>query len=421
MVKSIVILGASFNTGNLGVSALAASSIKLIDTRFAECKISILGGQSYNKKRVLINNKYIDINCYPVRYSPNLFKKNHIFWLFITIYLFKVIPFIKLSKTNTAYTILNSDMICDITGGDSFSDIYGMKRFIMGYLLKSLCQFSGKPFIMLPQTYGPFTSNKAKLMARKILQKSDKIYSRDKEGLEVVENTIGKTNNAKLCPDIAFTLSSCKCDLPIGFPIKAEIIIGLNVSGLLYNGGYTGKNDFGLKCDYNLIINNIIEYFTAMNNVYVMLVPHVVPENNIIENDLLSCKELLMNLPEKQKSKTFIAESKTNTFYDQCEIKYIIGHCNFFLGSRMHSTIAAISQCIPTVGLAYSKKFKGVYDSADIEDCVVDMRELSTNEILVIIKSIFDNRFQIKEKLNHKIPEIVTEINSVFDNIFTIH
>jgi len=46
--------------------------------------------------------------------------------------------------------------------------------------------------------------------------------------------------------------------------------------------------------------------------------------------------------------------------YSPSEIKYIIGSCDFFIGARMHACIAALSQGIPAVAIAYSDKFTGV-------------------------------------------------------------
>ena len=41
--KSIILLGASFSTGNLGVSALAWSSIKIIRARWPDARIVLVG------------------------------------------------------------------------------------------------------------------------------------------------------------------------------------------------------------------------------------------------------------------------------------------------------------------------------------------------------------------------------------------
>ncbi len=40
-----------------------------------------------------------------------------------------------------------------------------------------------------------------------------------------------------------------------------SIHVGLNVSALLWYGGYTRNNQFGLKVDYPLLIHSVIDYF----------------------------------------------------------------------------------------------------------------------------------------------------------------
>jgi polysaccharide pyruvyl transferase WcaK-like protein len=291
---------------------------------------------------------------------------------------------------------------------------------------------TGKPFIMLPQTYGPFKSPVTKWMAKQILQKSQTIYSRDKEGIKAIEDLINKSEKVKLCPDVAFTLESRspaiyflpntskqKLEGKIGKPkVENSQLIGLNVSGLLYNGGYTGKNEFGLNGDYKKLVREIIDYFVSMKETTILLVPHVVPIGWHTENDLIACRKLRETLPEEIREKVIIAEPEHGQpFFDQCEIKYLIGYCDFFLGSRMHATIAAISQHIPTIGLAYSKKFVGVYETAGVEDCVTDLRQLTNEEVIIIIKNIYSNRVVINKRLKKIIPEVKKKVYSIFEGM----
>ena len=92
--KSILILGASFATGNLGVSALAWSSMYLIRSKWPKAQISILGAdRQFSEVQVRLDGPVEDFQCWPVRYCPNIFVQNHIFNLyghclsFIIIYL----------------------------------------------------------------------------------------------------------------------------------------------------------------------------------------------------------------------------------------------------------------------------------------------------------------------------------------------
>ena len=82
-------------------------------------------------------------------------------------------------------------------------------------------------------------------------------------------------------------------------------------------------------------------------------------------------------------------------FYDQSELKGIISLCDFFIGSRMHSCIAALSQGIPTVGIAYSKKFIGVFESAGVGEFVIDARLCDKRDALETLLKRYKTRNQI--------------------------
>ena len=62
-----------------------------------------------------------------------------------------------LRKPGSFFKVIRDyDMVIDISGGDSFSDIYGGRRMFQTLLQKFLVHFSGRPLVMAPQTVGPF-------------------------------------------------------------------------------------------------------------------------------------------------------------------------------------------------------------------------------------------------------------------------
>ena len=168
--------------------------------------------------------------------------------------------------------------------------------FYVDILLKCVCQMTGKPFILLPQTYGPFRTQVAQRLARTILKKTKMIYSRDKEGIEVVEKLIGVSSKIMLYPDVAFIMEPTKpiTDLVSSLEqLKSEgrQLIGLNISGLLFHGGYTGNNMFGLACDYPALVREIICHFVRQADHHVLLVPHVLPSSHFaMEDDFLAAR-----------------------------------------------------------------------------------------------------------------------------------
>jgi polysaccharide pyruvyl transferase WcaK-like protein len=282
---------------------------------------------------------------------------------------------------------------------------------------------TGTNLILLPQTYGPFKRSLARTLARVVLSGSAAVYSRDEEGLREIRKLMnGKPMRAvpEVCPDVAFTLDAIRGKTEQTKELErlrshGQRIIGLNISGLLYNGGYTGKNDFNLKCDYKQVVLEVTRLFAAKDNHVVVLVPHVLPRNFPVENDLEACKALVQSLPAETRQKVIVLDGT----YDQSEVKYLIGLCDFFMGARMHSTIAALSQCVPAVAMAYSKKFAGVFQTAGMEDCVVDMRTLSDEDVVQKITEIYANSDAVRARLEKIVPHIKRQVHKMFDDLLT--
>ncbi len=425
--KEIVLLGVLMDTANLGVSALAYSTIYLVRHTWPTASIYVLGGRISNISSIKTESgKIIEIEHLPLRFCPNIFVKNHALWIFLGIMFCRVfLPLRRrwVSKSSTLGKLLCSSLFADITAGDSFSDIYGMKRLTWLYITKRLCQLTCKPFIMLPQTYGPFQSRMSKVLASRALQESDLIISRDREGVDVVTSLIGDHANVHLCPDTAFILEPVRgqsIQINTLETLKAEgkILVGLNVSGLLYHGGYTGKNEFELKDDYKRLVKGIAENSLAWDpQAILVLVPHVVPNSGEWENDYVASRKLVEQLAPEEQRRVIVVEEPLSKQGDPRAIKWIIGKLDFFMGSRMHATIAALSQCVPTLGLAYSKKFLGVYETVGMSECVVDLRKLDRAEVLQQVDHKYTLRNELRRRLNDVIPKTKRQVMELLDEI----
>lgn len=422
------LLGASFDTGNLGVSALAESSIKVILNRWPNAEIILLGsGYVPGQHRLFLMGEEIFIRTLPIRFSKNIFLPYHFLWFAFYGLLARVLPKSRLRnalvRRNSYFKILfDVELVADITGGDSFSDIYGFRRFFLGFLCKWLIIFLGKNLILLPQTYGPFNRSITRMMARYIINHAGLVYSRDKTSIGYVKDLLGnnfENGNVKFVPDVAFVLDVHKSD---NFDMSLlqrmnetdTTIVGLNISGLLFNGGYTRDNMFGLKIDYRDLVGEIVELLMQDEKVVIILIPHVFPPAGYeVESDPVACRKVYESLKDKYKDRLFPVQGEFN----HNEIKYIIGLCDFFVGSRMHSCISALSQCIPAVGLAYSDKFGGVFQTVGMEEFVIDMRQTLREDVLNKVDCAFKNRFSTVEYLKRVIPDVQRSILSIFEDI----
>jgi polysaccharide pyruvyl transferase WcaK-like protein len=277
----------------------------------------------------------------------------------------------------------------------------------------------GKELILLPQTYGPYKRKVPRLLARHVLRHASAVYARDRAGVEYVRDLLGHCNGhakVRFAPDVAFVLDAREPDsIDVGslkeVRTKESVVVGLNISGLLFNGGYTRQNMFGLKTDYRDLIQSLIECLLQDEKVLVLLVPHVLTPDWIVEDDPNACRQVYEQLGHKYPDRIFI----TGGPYNQNDIKYIIGLCDFFIGSRMHSCIAALSQCIPTVGIAYSKKFRGVFESVRLGDYVADACQCGKDELLSTIRAALEKRDTTRVHLQRVIPEVQADVLNMLD------
>jgi colanic acid/amylovoran biosynthesis protein len=428
------LLGASLSTGNRGVSALCASTVRLLTEAKPNTEMSLMiGSRNAEPLTLLVDNTPRRINIVNNRLSPKAKRSEHLAWIVLMALLYRALPIKSLrqkiiNSTPWIKAAVESDFVGEIRGGDSFSDIYGLRRFFTGTIpILTVIWVRGNA-ILLPQTYGPFKGSLAKMLARYVLERASVILSRDQDSIKVVEQLTHGRRTAQFCPDVAFVLESIKpADTHIepslpevgrddfhGVP-NSGCLIGINVNGLVYNGGYTRANMFGLKLDYRAYLAELLRTLLTDANNHILLVPHTFAPDGSPESDPAASRELMNSLPIDLKSRVHIV----NYMFNQNEIKGVIGLCDFFIGTRMHACIAAISQCIPTAAVAYSKKFAGVFDSVGVGDCVIDARTVSNEDALRRTLEIFNQRDQFAKTLPPRIGSARAILRKTFTEITT--
>lgn len=315
-----------------------------------------------------------------------------------------------LGKSEFLQEVKQCDLVLDIGEGDSFSDIYGIKRLLFLLVSKWAVIINKIPLILSPQTIGPFEGLLAKKLAVAVMNKSSYIFSRDEMSASYLE----KLNVKSACSeaiDLAFKLpfSTNVDSVDVGV-----IKVGVNVSGLLYSGGYSGENQFNLTIDYKLLISDLLNYWHDQPNVEVWLIPHVLSDDFPREDDRAAIDKITQEFDFVKKAPNFKNPSEAKTF---------IAQMDFVTGARMHACIAAYSAGVPVVPLAYSRKFNGLFNSLQYE-WVADGRGMTTYEAKEMIISGYHHRLELRELIKAgnlyaqgKIQDYKNVLRSYFRNI----
>ncbi|MFN4128289.1 MAG: polysaccharide pyruvyl transferase family protein [Paracoccaceae bacterium] len=274
-------------------------------------------------------------------------------------------------------TVRRSDLVIDIGAGDSFADIYGSGRLIRMFVMKFLTHLARTPLVVAPQTIGPFTKTWSKLLARLSLHLSAMVATRDAKSTAALRD-LGYRGAVVEASDVALRLPYTAPPLRADGPPR----VGINVSGLLMAGGYTGKNELGIGLDYPALIRNLVRKFqTAGAEVH--LVPHVIVRSGAMvkEDDYRASAALAAEFPG-----TVLAPA----FESPSEAKSYIAGLDFFMGARMHACIAAFSSGVPVVPMAYSRKFEGLFGSlgyARTVDCTSESSLVIEEKIMTVYEA----------------------------------
>ncbi len=350
----VALLGHSSRSDNLGVGALTVSQIEILrgiaKQLGREIEISIIEWK--DKRKPYINGPDIRIVEMNGRFI--------------------------LSPTGFWREVRRADLVIDIGAGDSFTDIYGGKRLRWMFIMKFLTHIARRPLVMAPQTIGPFSKPFSKFLARLSMKLCAVVASRDRLSTQAAHD-MGVSENVIEASDVALLLPY---DKPLARQKDGKIRVGLNVSGLLMAGGYTGKNEFGLSLDYPALIKDIIRFFEA-EGAEVHLVSHVLHEGGKsptfkreTEDDYGAACELALMFPGVVVGPPFGSPS---------EAKSYISTLDFFLGARMHACIAAFSSGVPVIPMAYSRKFRGLFGSIGYDrtvDCTSDSAAVIKERVL---------------------------------------
>ena len=258
---------------------------------------------------------------------------------------------------------VSADLIIDNGAGDSFSDIYGVKRLLLQCASKIIILSLKKRLVLAPQTIGPFNSTVGRMVSQFILKRAVKVFARDNISFENASNNC----IASLTTDVAFSLPYHAANKPKN-AIKQ---IAINVSGLLWNGGYTKDNQFKLAHSYKLYCEALIERINTRNDCEVVLLGHVNTKEHLdVENDYAACIELQRAFPN-----LLVAPKFTNAI----DVKSYISGVDILIGARMHATIAALSSGVSVIPYSYSRKFEGLFGTLGYTR-IIKARELCLDE-----------------------------------------
>jgi colanic acid/amylovoran biosynthesis protein len=410
----LCIAGAAPDTGNLGVSALCIATVEALRRRAPDAEIFVLDHGRGERPDPLLTaaacgrgGGVYRVGAYSTRrvWRPESLAR------------------VSLGArmgigAGAARAIRTADAVLDISGGDSFAELYGPARLRAVMRIKKIALACGRPLVLLPQTYGPFGKVAAREGAAEVLSRASLAFARDEASLGVVRRVLGKRfDPARHCgaADVAFTLRAERppfCDSVAWWTGQGLARVAVNVSGLLLNRPAAAAR-FGMSCDYGALMRGLVGRLSE-RGAAVLLVPHVVTRAGHEEDDATACRSVIRGLPAALRSRVRVM----SPLADPRQVKWVIGRGEWFCGMRMHSGIAALSSGVPAAAVAYSGKTAGVFAGCGLGGAVVDGRGSTTAEALERLWREWQMRSARRAVLRATLPRVVDRAEGAFDLTF---
>jgi len=353
---SVGLLWHSANSGNLGVGALTVSNLALARQAAAVAGVTprfhILG--------------FLDPGVTPYVTDPDV----------------EIVPLnakAMLPGGRCWQSLGGMDCVLDIGGGDSFADIYGAKRFGFLWLSKAMAITRRVPLLLSPQTIGPFTRQPQSALAAWAMRHAELVVARDPMSFNAARRMAPDARVAEAV-DVAFALP---------FERRAKTTdpkvteIGVNVSGLLFNGGYTGANEFGMQVDYAAYTRALIAALLKRPRTSVQLICHVNSDALPQDDDRRVARKLADEFPGVVLAPEFASPSDAKSY---------ISGLDFLIAARMHACIAAFSSGVPVIPIAYSRKFAGLFEGVLEYDHLVPVTGMDADAALAFTLDRLDRR-----------------------------
>jgi polysaccharide pyruvyl transferase WcaK-like protein len=418
--SQIAIFGAAQDTGNLGVTALSQSIVLGLWSRGLRNAVVFDHGRGLRKRSISSSAEDVSFLAQGAIGGLRVYRAEN---------LTRAVAESRLGLTGNPIvtTVRNSAAVLDISGGDSFSDIYGKKRFVAVTQPKHLALRAGVPLILMPQTYGPFENDARRSEAANILRRSTLAFARDERSFALLRELLGShfdPSRHQCGVDVAFALPVSEPESSQRHAFRAwkgrqvGPVAGFNVSGLLFNAPEDAMRQFGLKTNFRSLAMSFAQRLLEETNASLLLMPHVLNRPGSLESDVVAVRAVQDELQARFGDRMFIpsvADSAT-------EAKWYISQCDWFTGARMHATIAALSSGVPALALAYSGKMHGVFESCGQGHNVADLRHLSSEAL--VLDALFasfgdaaENRILLAKTLPQTLSVAKRQMDSIVHHI----
>lgn len=300
-----------------------------------------------------------------------------------------------------------ADILVSLCGEDYFSDNWPLSLCKFADIQYSFFEKQGTPHVVMAQTFGPFTRSYSRMLAEKHLAQAALVTARDDVSFDNVTKDLGITEHVHRTGDLAFLMKPDEWSTVEHRHPELRSLhfaetqwVGVSVSRLFARSVFKTLSSQSEHIEAFFVqfaagLDSILE---QNDDIRILFTPHVTEKGN---DDRDADQEVIQRM--KLSNRVVALQDK----YTAPDIKAVIGRCSAFIGCRMHALIAAVSQAVPTLPLAYSPKTMDVIGKAMDYPFAMDFRNMESHvagsELVRQFTEIWRQRETLRVKLQEEV------------------
>lgn len=309
-----------------------------------------------------------------------------------------------------------ADVVVDFSG-DVFGDAGHPLHLLKHSLDIAAVQVLGKPVHYYAQSPGPFSTGLRRLLGRITLGRATVISTREpaaSTNLRAMGLPAPVVDAA--CPSYLLVPDSDKArDVLLREDLEpsAQHRLGVTICGFNFSTELLSHDKYRLSRPVNEMLPfvRVLQHAISELNLDVLLIPHVFrtdSQGRLIEGPDSHLSRQLLNLFREEHPEYADRIALLSGIYDTAIAKGIIGTCDLYLSGRLHAGVAALSQAIPTVLVAYGRKFMGFARLLGQEDLVSPALRgaINADDLIHRLTSVWKRREQLGRELAERLPAV---------------
>jgi len=387
-VMKISILNA-YDFRNLGDQAIILCQIAWLKLRLKDPLVLV--HSSFWKK----NADILGAASVPplIRSNPS---QNALFRFFNPIYV--ILSFVL--RAGSKFKEFSRSDFCILSGGGYFyssNSFFPSRTFFLSALSGILAKMAGVRTFLFPQSIGPINKTVDLWVFKHLCNVLDRIFVRDRKSEMFLSRRRLGTGKTFFVPDIVNAL-------PLLLPHFYDASIkktGLGISVVDYSFA-SSFDSIALNHYLSVLSNSAAHYFAQTGEPIRLFVQVSIPN---VDDDLPIAKLLYQLIHQRGiPVDIFPVDSPLEKYIHAAQ------GCRFFIGSRMHACIFALSSGVPSIGLAYQPKFFGLFEQYEISRYVYPIQAVSSAWLCSALDSMISGEHEIRVFLRKKSVHLANQV-----------